>query len=129
MKILLDSKTTISQLREQVHKFVDDRDWSKYHNPKNLTMSIAIEAAELMEKFQFFSNEESIEIAKKHKQEVAHELVDVLAYIVSFANVVDIDIISTFKEKVALNIKKYPLEKTQKGFGRHVKITSKKDQE
>jgi hypothetical protein len=62
-------------------------------------MSIAIEAAELMEKFQFVSSEESLVIAHEHKQEVAHELVDVIAYVMSFAHVCDIDVISTFKEK------------------------------
>lgn len=124
-----DKETSIQELKNIIDQFVSERNWQEYHSPKNLSMSIAIEAAELMEKFQFFSNEESVDIAKEHKQEVAHELVDVLAYVISFANTVDIDIISTFKEKMALNIKKYPLEKTKQGFGRHVKLTSKKDQD
>ena len=71
-----DTITTLQELKEYMGNFVDERDWTRYHSPKNLSMSIAIEAAELMEKFQFISQEESHKIAQSHKQEVAYELVD-----------------------------------------------------
>ena len=84
-----DSKVTVQELRDFMKKFVAERDWTQYHTPKNLSMSIAVEAAELMEKFQFVSNEESIELAQSHKQEIAYELCDVFAYLLSFANVLN----------------------------------------
>ena len=113
MKILLDSKTTISQLREQVHKFVDDRDWSKYHNPKNLTMSIAIEAAELMEIFQWSDEKELVDLMKDTKvlEKVELELADVIIYCLSLANVAGLDVAKIVAKKIKRNERKYPVEK------------------
>ena len=115
-----DKIMTIAQLKEIIKKFADERDWSQFHDPKNLSMSIAIEAAELMEKFQFVSNQESIELAKTNKTEIAHELVDVLSYVLSFANRCDIDLSSTLEEKMVLNRKKYPVELAK---GSHLKYS------
>lgn len=118
-----DKTTTVDQLRAEMKQFVDERDWNQFHNPKNISMSIAIEAAELMEKFQFLSNEQSIKFAQENKQEVAHELVDVLCYVLSFANACDIDLSSMMNEKMQLNIKKYPVDLAK---GRHDKYTKLK---
>jgi dCTP diphosphatase len=120
-----DKDTTIQELKEVIKKFVADREWKEYHTPKNLSMSIAIEAAELMEKFQFVSNEESFEIARKYKEEVAHELVDVLGYLLNFANACDIDVSSYFVEKVALNEKKYPIDIAKGSYGKYTKLNKK----
>ena len=117
-----DTETTIKELREIMNQFVSERDWLPYHSPKNLSMSMAIEAAELMEKFQFVSPEESIKLAQSHKQEIAHELCDVLAYVLSFANAADIDLTTHFIEKMALNRKKYPIEKAKGSFGKYTKL-------
>lgn len=117
-----DRKTTVQQLKDIMQQFVTERDWLQYHDPKNLSMSIAIEAAELMEKFQFLSNEESIKIAQSHKQEIAHELVDVLGYVLNFANACDIDLSSTFEEKMALNVKKYPVDIASGSYGKYTKL-------
>ena len=100
-KKMNDSEVAVQELRDIIKQFVTERDWMQYHNPKNLSMSMAIESAELMEKFQFVSNEESIELAKSHKQEIAHELCDVLGYVLNFANAADIDLSSYFVEKMA----------------------------
>lgn len=121
-----DKTTTIQELRDIVKQFVAERDWKEYHTPKNLSMSIAIEAAELMEKFQFVESDESFEIAKSHKEEVAHELVDVLAYVLNFANACDIDLSSYCVEKIALNRKKYPIEKARGSYGKYTKLKNKK---
>jgi len=112
MKILLDSKTTISQLREQVHKFVDDRDWSKYHNPKNLTMSIAIEAAELMEIFQWSDEKELVDLMTDAKvlERVELELADVIIYCLSLANVAGLDVAQIIAKKIKQNEGKYPVK-------------------
>ena len=122
-KKMHDTIITIQELRDIMKQFVTERDWMQYHNPKSLSMSMAIESAELMEKFQFLSNEESIEIAQSHKQEIAHELCDVLAYVLNFANVADIDLSTCFAEKMALNRKKYPVEKAKGAFGKYTKLT------
>lgn len=117
-----DADTSIQELKEIIATFIKERDWQQFHTPKNLSMSIAIEAAELMEKFQFVSPEESITLAQSHKSEIAHELVDVLAYIMSFANVAGIDIASTYREKMALNGKKYPANASKGDFGKYTKL-------
>lgn len=106
-----DQVTTISDLKEYMADFIKARNWDQHHNPKSLSMSIAIEAAELMEKFQFADTEESKMIVKKDKKEVERELADILSYLLSFANVCDIDIAQAFAEKMELNAKKYPIEK------------------
>ncbi len=121
-----DSEITVKELRNIIKQFVTERDWMQYHNPKNLSMSMAIEAAELMEKFQFVSNEESIELAQSHKQEIAHELCDVLAYVLSFANATDIDLSTYFMEKMELNSQKYPVEKAKGSFGKYTKLNGPK---
>lgn len=117
-----DTITTLQELKEYMGNFVEERDWTRYHSPKNLSMSIAIEAAELMEKFQFISEEESYKIAQSHKEEVAYELVDVLAYVLSFANRCDIDLSATYIEKMKLNAKKYTVERARGEFGKYTKL-------
>ena len=125
-KKMHDSHVTIQELRDIIKQFVTERDWMQYHNPKNLSMSIAIEAAELMEKFQFVSNEESMELSQSHKQEIAHELCDVLGYVLNFANAADIDLSSYFVEKMALNRKKYPVAVAKGAYGKYTKLDSPK---
>lgn len=120
-----DSQATVQELKDHILRFVREREWQKYHTPKNLSMSIAIEAAELMEKFQFLSIEESIEVAKSHKEEISHELVDVLAYVLSFANACDIDLSAVFQEKVMLNAQKYPVDLCKGSYGKYTKLKKK----
>ncbi len=120
-----DTVTTIQELRDVMVHFVKERQWQEYHSPKNLSMSIAIEAAELMEKFQFLSVEESRQIAKSHKEEISHELADIFAYVLSFANACDIDLSSVFIEKVKLSAQKYPVEKSKGSFGKYTKLNKK----
>lgn len=107
----LDQTVTLAELKTFIKNFVETRDWQKGHNPKNLSMSIAIEAAELMEKFQFVNNEESMKIANINKQEVAHEFIDILVYMLNFANACDIDIATYFYEKMAINAQRFPIKK------------------
>jgi NTP pyrophosphatase (non-canonical NTP hydrolase) len=105
-----DTTTTIAQLKQRMATFVTERAWDKNHNPKNLSMSIAIEAAELMEKFQFCDSDESYEIAEQDKQEIGRELADVLAYVISFANACNIEVSHVFEEKMKRNEQRYPVE-------------------
>ena len=90
----MDNQTTIGQLKKIMHDFVSERDWQKFHNPKNLAMSISIEAAELMEHFQWLNdNQIKDELTNTQtKAQVADELADIINYCLSFANATNIDI-------------------------------------
>jgi dCTP diphosphatase len=112
LALLMDSKTTVAELRELIRNFVDARDWEQFHAPKNLAMSLAIEAAELMEHFQWISTEKSREIAAEPGQlaEVSDELADVLCYALAMANQLDIDLSSAIRSKMKKNEEKYPAE-------------------
>ena len=89
-----DSQTTVAELRRLVNTFVDQRDWHQFHSPKNLAMSLAIEAAELMEHFQWISTEQSKLVSQQPEQlsDVADELADVLCYALAMANELNIDL-------------------------------------
>ena len=107
----MDDQTTIAELRLAVQKFVDDRNWAKYHTPKNLSMSIAIEAAEILEHFQWRTAEESISLLEDNEAyaEIIDELADVLIYCLSFANQADIDISRAIRAKLERNEDRFPV--------------------
>jgi len=99
-----DSETTLQELKDLITKFSDERGWERHHTPKNLAISICLEAAELLEHFQWN------EYQQKDKQKIADELADVMSYVVNFARVMDIDIATTFRDKLTRAEKKYPTE-------------------
>ncbi len=107
-----DSNTTVQDLRCQLQRFVDARDWHQFHSPKNLSMSLAIEAAELMEHFQWIDVAESRQIREDPKKlhEVGEELADVLCYALAMANELGLDVSSTLERKMAKNEQKYPVD-------------------
>lgn len=107
----LDFQTTISDLRQAVDRFVRDRSWERYHTPKNLAMSVAIEAAELMERFQWYSSEESIALMKdaEARNAVSDELADVLIYCLALANQADIDLSGAILSKLDRNAGRFPV--------------------
>ncbi len=108
----MDHATTVGALRDEVAQFVSARDWDGYHTPKNLAMSIAIEAAEIMEHFQWMTVEQAVELVQgdETRAEVADELADVLIYCMSFANAADIDITTAVRKKLARNEGRFPVE-------------------
>ncbi|MFQ5611971.1 MAG: nucleotide pyrophosphohydrolase [Anaerolineae bacterium] len=109
----MDNQTTLAQLREVVRRFVAARRWKVYHSPKNLAMSIAIEAAELMEHFQWLSPEESRQLLQdsEARAAVADELADVVIYCLAFANRADIDLSAAVQAKMARNEGRFPVER------------------
>ncbi len=113
-----DEQTTLSQLRAIVHQFVNERNWEKFHSPKNISMALSIEAAELMEHFQWISQEESRAPAPDKRVEIGEEMCDVLCYLMALANTLDIDLASSFHRKMDLNRKKYPAEEFKGRFGK-----------
>jgi len=105
-----DADTTVQELRDAVRDFVYARGWSYFHDPKNLAMSIAIEAAELMEHFQWTRSNASHQEADDRRSDVEDELADVVCYVLAFANAMDIDIASSVRSKMKKNAEKYPAE-------------------
>jgi dCTP diphosphatase len=107
-----DDDTTLADLRARVRAFVDERDWGQFHTPKNLSMAVAIEAAELMVEFQWLSGVQSQAVLadEAHRQRVCRELADVVIYCLSLANAMDLDLSQAVLEKLALNARKYPAE-------------------
>jgi dCTP diphosphatase len=105
-----DAHTTVAALRQAVAAFVDARDWRPFHTPKNLSMSIAIEAAELMERFQWLTPEEAqAAVSDPHERAaVADELADVLIYGLSLSNALDLDVSSAVLGKLEANEHRYP---------------------
>lgn len=114
-----DLTTTVQQLRTMVGRFVDDRQWQKFHCPKNLSMAMAIEAAELMEHFQWISMESSRAVSRDPEklQAVADELADVLCYALAMANSLEIDLSTALRDKMAKNLRKYPADEYRGRYG------------
>lgn len=105
-----DQDTAVAALREIVRRFVAERDWEQFHTPKNLSMALAIEAAELMEHFQWLTTEESGTIGQDAQalEAIADELADVVCYALALANALAIDIDTTLRRKMVKNEAKYP---------------------
>ena len=108
-----DQESTVARLRAKVQAFIDERDWQPFHDPKNLSMSIAIEAAELMEHFQWMRTDEldQVRADPAAMQEIREELADIFCYTLSFANALDIDLAHALESKMAKSATKYPAEK------------------
>lgn len=107
-----DKTTTVDELRREIAAFIHERDWEQFHDPKNLSMAIATEAAELMEHFRWTKNDASRDLVADPatQQAIAEELADILAFALSFANAAGIDISSTLRAKMAKNARKYPAD-------------------
>lgn len=107
-----DAETTVRQLRQLVATFVAEREWGKYHDPKNLSMSLAIEAAELMEHFQWARSDELPELLTDaaRRESIADEVADVAAFLLALCNVADIDLSVALERKMRKNAAKYPAD-------------------
>ncbi len=115
-----DTQTTVGALRQAVAGFVDAREWQPFHTPKNLSMSIAIEAAELMERFQWLATEEAQEAIAdpSERAAVADELADILIYCLSLSNALDLDVSSAVLGKLQTNEHRYPADEFRGRFRR-----------
>jgi len=103
----------ISALSALVDSFADERDWAKFHSPKNLAMAIAIEAAELMEIFQWADTAESAHLVTAKRAAIEEEVADVFAYLLRFCSLAGIDLPGALRAKVAVNAGKYPADKVR----------------
>ena len=113
-----DNKTTIQGLKSLVQAFVDARDWQQFHSPKNLSMSLSIEAAELMELFQWLDLDEARDAMRTGsvRENAIDEIADVLIYALAFCNSNDIDIADAVTRKMGKNNQKYPADKFKGHF-------------
>jgi NTP pyrophosphatase (non-canonical NTP hydrolase) len=114
-----DDQTTIDELKRVVDRFVQDRDWHQFHTPKNLSMALAIEAAELMEHFQWLTAEQSRGVAGDavKRGAVGEELADVVCYTLALANELGIDVSDAVRDKMAKNARKYPADEYRGRWG------------
>jgi len=109
-----DSSATLESFKKLMKAFVAERQWEKYHTPRNLAVSVSIEAAELLEHFQWLTAEEALKKSKDDPQfrhAVGEELADVLMYLISLANFLELDVSQTVHAKMKRNREKYPIEK------------------
>ena len=113
---LNDNNTRISFLRNEVKKFIQDRDWTQYHTPKNLIQAMQIEAAELSELFLFKEPDLNEILEDKNLiGKISNEVADVLIYLISLCNSLDIDLVQAFEKKMEMNRIKYPIKEFNNG--------------
>ena len=102
-----------TELRDAQRAFATARDWDQFHSPKNLASALSVEAAELLEHFQWMTEDASRALAPAQRDAVRLELADVLLYLVRIADKLDIDLAAAARDKLALNAGKYPVEKAR----------------
>ena len=103
----------LEQLRRAIVQFANERDWDQFHNPKNVVMALAVEAAELLEHFQWRTPDEAANLDAETKEAVALEAADVLLYLLRLCDKLGIDLASAAQRKLALNEQKYPADKAR----------------
>jgi len=100
----------LEKIKKIIREFSSERNWDKYHTPKNLSMALSVEASELVEIFQWLTQEESKNIDSKDIQSVKDEVADILIYLIRIADKLDIDLEKAILEKIKKNSEKYPVE-------------------
>ena len=107
------SKPSFAELRDALRRFAAERDWDQFHFPKNLAIALSVEAAELLEHFQWLPDVESAALPAETRTKVREELADVLLYLVCLADKLEIDLAAAAFDKIAVNAKKYPVHKAR----------------
>lgn len=110
----------ISDLTNRIIAFRDARDWKQFHNPKDLALSLVLEAGEVMEHFQWKDNEEMERYVKENNITIGEELADVLYWVLLMSHDLDINVLEALEKKIVKNEEKYPIEKAR---GNHTKYT------
>jgi dCTP diphosphatase len=103
----------LTQLRDALREFARERDWDKFHSPKNLAAALSVEAAELLERFQWLTEDESRTLPSAELAKVRQEMADVLNYLVRLADKLEVNLLEAACEKMAINAAKYPIEKSR----------------
>ena len=100
-------------IKLKLREFAEDRDWDQFHSPKNLSMALIAEAAELIEHFQWLTEEQSRNLKEDKLKEVEEELADIQIYLIRLADKLNIDLLTAANKKIEINEKKYPPEKVK----------------
>ena len=103
----------IAGLKTQLKEYACRREWQKFHSPKNLAMALSVEAAELLEHFQWLTEEASYNLMPEKKTQISHEMADILVYLVRMADQLDINLIKAIEDKMLINEQRYPAEKVK----------------
>jgi len=101
---------SLIDLRDELRAFTQARDWDQFHSPKNLASALSVEAAELLEPFQWLTEEQSHHLSPDQRTAVQHEMADVLIYLIRLADKLDVDLIAAARKKIAHNAAKYPAD-------------------
>ena len=109
----LSMSAEIESLKLKLQKFAEERDWDQFHSPKNFSMAMIVECAELVEHFQWLTDEQSKNLSAETLDEVSLEMADIFIYLIRLADKLDVDLIETAKRKMILNAEKYPVEKSK----------------
>jgi dCTP diphosphatase len=104
---------SLETLKLELRQFAAARDWNQFHSPKNLAAALAVEAAELLEPFQWLTEEQSRNLSPEKREAVRREIADVLIYLIRLADKLDIDLLQAVRDKIMENAAKYPVEKAR----------------
>ncbi len=115
---------TVNSFLKKLLKFRDDRDWQQFHNPKNLAISLSLEANEVLEHFQWLDLAQSKTYSRQHKAEIAEEMADVFNYLLLLAHDLDIDIVEESAKKLDKSKDKYPVAKSKGSSKKYTKLSS-----
>jgi dCTP diphosphatase len=110
---MLVAETDFDRIKKQVRQFVVEREWDQFHSPKNLSMALIVEAAEMVEHFQWLTEEQSSNLSPEKLAEIELELADIQIYLISLAEKLQLDLVSAVDKKLALNARKYPADKVR----------------
>ena len=125
---MAEENSDFARLRDLVRVFVDERDWDQFHTPKNLSAALSVEAAELLEHFQWLQRGRADELGPEKLKQVQHEMADVLVYLVRLADKLDVDLMAAVDEKMVLNRAKYPAELVRGDARKYHEYKAKPDQ-
>ena len=112
----------IEALQTALREFAREREWEQFHSPKNLAAALSVEAAELLEHFQWLTEAQSRELSGDKRGQVAEELADVLIYVLQLADKLDIDPVQAAERKVRLNAEKYPADRARGRIDKYTKL-------
>lgn len=115
---------SLLHLRQRINTFVEERDWAQFHSPKNLAMAMIVEAAEVVEHFQWMTEADSRQLDEETRQKVGQELADTFVYLLRIAEVCGIDLIQAANAKIDLNAQKYPVEKCKGSNAKYTEYQS-----
>jgi NTP pyrophosphatase (non-canonical NTP hydrolase) len=107
------AESEFDRIKKQVRQFVVERDWDQFHSPKNLSMALIVEAAEMVEHFQWLTEEQSSNLPPEKLAEVELELADIQVYLISLAEKLKLDLVAAVDKKLVLNAQKYPVDKAR----------------